>query len=57
MQTTIHLPWAWVGLIFIGLIVIAVGLGGLKVLSLLVNTLSGRRKPQSPVKLRHGPGC
>ena len=49
MNSTIHL--SWFALIFIGLVVIAVGLAGLKVLSLLVNTLSGRRKPQRAVKV------
>jgi len=39
------------GVIFIGLIVITVGLGALKLLSLLVNAMLGRRKPQPPAKV------
>ena len=48
-QTTIGI--SWFGLIFVGLVVIAIGLGALKLLSLLVNTLLGRRKPQPPSKV------
>ena len=39
------------GVIFVGLIVIAVGLGALKLMSLLLNALLGRRKPQMPAKV------
>ena len=48
-QTTIGI--SWFGLIFIGLIVIAVGLAALKLLSLLVNALMGRRKSPQPAKV------
>ena len=41
---------SWFGLIFVGLIVIAVGLAALKLLSLLVNALMGRRKSPQPAK-------
>lgn len=39
------------GVIFIGLIVIAIGLGALKLLALLVNAILGRGKPQPPAKV------
>ena len=39
------------GVIFVGLIVITIGLGGLKLLSLLVNALLGRRTPQQATKV------
>ena len=39
------------GVIFIGLIVITIGLGALKLLSLLVNAILGRRKPQPSTKV------
>ncbi|MBC7967008.1 MAG: hypothetical protein H7Z17_13905, partial [Fuerstia sp.] len=49
MQPTIHL--SFFSLIFIGLIVIVVGLGALKLLSLLVNALMGRGKSKQPAKV------
>ena len=48
-QTTIGI--SWFGVIFVGLIAIAIGLGALKVISLLVKALLGRRKPQPPTKV------
>ena len=53
-QTTIHL--SFFGLIITGLIVITVGLAALKLLSLLVNALLGRGKPQPTAKVGAGPG-
>lgn len=48
-QTTIGI--SWFGMIFAGLIVITIGLGGLKLISLLVNALLGRGKPQPSAKV------
>lgn len=43
-QTTIGI--SYFGVIFVGLIVISIGLGALKLLSLLLNTMTGRGKSQ-----------
>lgn len=48
-QTTIGI--SFFGVIFVGLVVISIGLGALKLLSLLVNAMMGRRKPQPPTKV------
>ena len=48
-QTTLGI--SWIGVIFVGLVVIAIGLGALKLLSLLMNALMGRKKPQPPTKV------
>ncbi len=48
-QTSIGI--SFFGLIFVGLIVIAVGLGALKLMSLLVNALMGRGKSPEPAKI------
>ncbi len=48
-QTTIGI--SWFGVIFAGLVLIAIGLGALKLISLLVNALLGRGKPQPSAKV------
>ncbi len=48
-QATIGI--SWFGVIFVVLVVISIGIGALKLLSLLVNAMLGRRKSQPSVKV------
>ena len=50
MQQT-NISISFFGVIFIVIILITIGLGALKLLSLLVNALMGRGKPQPPAKV------